>query len=267
MVRDGHVHTSFCPHGTSDTLKQYIENALLLNYREISFTEHAPLPEGFEDPVPTKDSAMSINQLENYLISLKELKEEYKKDITIHIGLEVDYIEGYEKEITRFLNNYGDHLTDSILSVHFLKATDKYICLDYGLDAFQQLVTSLGSTEKVYNKYMETVKKSIRSDLGAFKPTRMGHISLVRKFQTEFASPPFFEKQLKEVLEQIKKARYSLDVNSAGLRKPYCKEPYPPLSIIKEAKELEIPLIYGSDAHKSEDLGKGLDLVHPYISY
>ena len=44
MKRDGHIHTPFCPHGTKDSFEEYIEKALSLGFKEISFTEHAPLP-------------------------------------------------------------------------------------------------------------------------------------------------------------------------------------------------------------------------------
>ena len=66
MIKDGHIHTPFCPHGTKDALEAYVEKALSLGFQEISFTEHAPLPEGFIDPTPEQDSSMDIEQLEDY---------------------------------------------------------------------------------------------------------------------------------------------------------------------------------------------------------
>ncbi len=266
MIIDGHVHTPFCPHGTRDTLKQYLENAIFLNYESISFTEHAPLPEGFEDPVPTKDSAISLENMDSYIQTLQEVQETYKKDINVHIGLEVDYIEGYEKEIEDFLNTYGPMLTDSILSVHFLQSKEGYICLDYGLDAFKQLVDQLGSVDAVYERYFKTVSKSISADLGTYKPQRIGHMTLVRKFQQEYPTPTPFDQTIDQLLENIKDQHYSLDVNSAGIRKPYCLESYPPEPVIEKAKEKGIHLVYGSDAHKAEDLGKGYEQLKRFFT-
>ena len=45
MKRDGHIHTPFCPHGTTDSFETYIEKAIANNFTEITFTEHAPLPQ------------------------------------------------------------------------------------------------------------------------------------------------------------------------------------------------------------------------------
>lgn len=52
MKKDGHIHTPYCPHGTLDPIHLYIEKAIQNGFREISFTEHAPLPSNFIDPTP-----------------------------------------------------------------------------------------------------------------------------------------------------------------------------------------------------------------------
>ncbi|RKJ34034.1 histidinol-phosphatase HisJ, partial [Butyricicoccus sp. 1XD8-22] len=96
MKRDGHIHSPFCPHGTEDTFEQYIEKAIESGFTQITFTEHAPLPTNFKDPTPDKDSGMNPKHLKPYIEKLTELKEVYSKDISIHIGLEIDYIVGYE---------------------------------------------------------------------------------------------------------------------------------------------------------------------------
>ncbi|GGD17129.1 histidinol-phosphatase HisJ [Pontibacillus salipaludis] len=266
MIIDGHVHTPFCPHGSRDTLKQYIENAISQTYSSISFTEHAPLPPSFIDPVPTKDSGMELKLMEDYISTLQELKINYEKDITIHIGLEVDYIEGYEKEIKEFLNTYGDSLTDGILSVHFLPTPSGYVCMDYSPNSFKKLVDAHGGVNGVHRLYYQTLLRSIEADLGRYKPTRIGHMTLSHKFQNLFPTEQFFTEETDAVLASIKERNYSLDMNSAGLRKPYCQATYPHPSILEKAIRKGIPLVYGSDAHKSEDLGAGYSQLKQYVS-
>ncbi|MBU9714666.1 histidinol-phosphatase HisJ [Evansella tamaricis] len=262
MIRfDGHIHSPYCPHGTSDSFEQYIEKALELGFEQISFTEHAPLPESFCDPVPTKDSAMTTDQLQRYLEHLLRLKKVYKEDITINIGLEVDYIEGYESDTRRLLNEWGNHLDDAILSVHFLKNRDNYRCLDYSWKEFETIIKEYGSLEKVYKKYFETLILSIQSDLGPHKPKRIGHITLVRKFQELFPRTFDDSSYVMEVLTVLQREGLVLDVNGAGLVKPYCNEFYPPIPWILKAKEMGIPFVYGSDAHRANLLGTGLEQV------
>lgn len=259
MKADGHIHSPYCPHGSKDTFEQYIEQAIRLGFHEISFTEHAPLPENFDDPAPTKDSAMDENVFESYVGDLQLLKEKYKNKIKINIGLEVDYIIHYEEETKELLNKYGKFLDDSILSVHFLHFEGSYYCLDYSVEEFGKIISIIGTTEKVYEMYYELIKQSILSDLGPYKPRRIGHMTLVHKFQQKFPCKKDFSKEIYHILDLIKEREMALDYNGAGINKPFCLEPYPPDWIVKEAAKQKIPLIYGSDAHTARDLNQGYD--------
>lgn len=259
MLKDGHIHTHYCPHGTNDLLEEYVERAILLGFSEISFTEHAPLPKGFCDPTPQQDSAISIDMLANYLEEIERVKEKYKYKIVINTGLEVDFIEGYESEIKSFLDTYGKKLNDSILSVHFLKNEQRYDCLDYSPEVFENMIVQYGSVENVYKKYFSTLLQSIHADLGSYKPKRIGHITLVHKFQKRFPVGQIFKNELTRIIHAIKEKGYELDYNGAGTAKPLCREPYPPLWVAEEAMKLDIPLVYGSDAHQVKDLNQGIE--------
>lgn len=261
LLKNGHVHTPFCPHGTKDHLNDYIERAIQLGFKEISFTEHGPLPKNFTDPTPNKDSGMDWEELDLYIQEIEKLKNIYKDQMIINCGLEIDYIEGYEEEIRHFLNEYGKFLDDSILSVHFLKHDNRFDCLDYSPQVFEGMIHKYGSIEKVYEKYFSTVKKSIIADLGPYKPKRIGHMTLVRKFQKKFPHDRLYESTVLEILQLIKGKQYELDLNGAGVAKPLCREPYPSFWIIKKALQLGIPLIYGSDAHQVKELDQGLDVI------
>lgn len=260
MIRfDGHVHTPFCPHGSDDPIDAYIERGIQLNLQGITFTEHAPLPPNFTDPVPEQDSAMRLENMEMYVETLTRLKSKYKNEIDIRIGLEVDYIAGYEEETRQFLATWGKYLDDAILSVHFLQFDNEYFCVDYSPEMFAQIIEKAGSMQAVYDTYYDTVKRSIRADLGPYKPKRIGHITLVRKFQKQFPYEEYNENDILEILELIKEKGYELDYNSAGLFKPLCGEAYPSAWIVNEAVKRGIPLIYGSDAHQANDLGLGFN--------
>lgn len=261
MLKDGHVHTPFCPHGTKDRFEEYIEKAISLGFQEISFTEHAPLPVSFVDPTPEQDSGMKWEELEDYFIKIELLKPKYKNKIVINCGLEVDYIEGYEKETTAFLNQYGNRLDDAILSVHFLKHEHSYDCLDYSPENFNQMIIKYGSIQLIYQNYFRTLLKSIYTDLGPHKPKRIGHMTLVKKFQKKFPNDTNYHNEIFEVLDAIKAHSYELDYNGAGIQKPLCRETYPPPWVAEEAIKLQIPLIYGSDAHRAKELMQGYDTL------
>lgn len=257
MLADGHIHTPFCPHGSYDSFEEYIEWFIKNNVEEISFTEHAPLPKNFDDTTPTKDSGMTTAQLTEYIEQLQQLKQKYHNQIKINIGLEIDYIEGFEASTTSFLQDVGPLLDDSILSVHFIKNNADYYCIDYSDDYFNNMIQVFDSVSNIYEKYYDTVRQSIEANLGVFKPKRIGHITLAHKFHLKYPPERDFKHQEEALLHLVKRHRLALDYNGAGIAKKYCAEPYPPEYLVKKAMKLGIPLVYGSDAHCVKDLGQG----------
>lgn len=252
--KDGHVHTHYCPHGSDDPMEEYIKEGIKCGLSEISFTEHLPLPKNFKDPSPINDSAMEFEKLILYINEGKSLKLKYLDEIRVNVGVEVDYIEGYEEEIRGLLNQYGSLLDDSILSVHMIKGKkDKYYCIDFSIEEFQKIIDDLGSLEEVYNKYYDTLIMALNSDLGEYKPKRIGHFNLVRKFNKKF--PYDYKKfipKISDILDLVKEKGYELDFNVAGLIKDDCEELYIEGKVFELAIEKGIPMVLGSDSHSAK---------------
>lgn len=254
IKKDGHIHSPYCPHGTKDSFKKYIEKAIEKGLEEISFTEHLPLPKVIMENPMYFDCSPTEEEFEKYIYDLKALKEEYNNKIKINIGAEVDYIEGLEDEIEEMLNKYGINFEDSILSVHLIKAGKEYYPVDYGQKEFQDLIDLLGGIDKVYDKYFETLLMSIESDLGKYKPKRIGHPTLVRKLNLLFPYEYCNEALLEKIAKRIFDKGYEIDHNTAGLRKEYCKEEYPSGKLKELVKKYNIKEVYGSDSHESKDV-------------
>ncbi|UOQ46139.1 histidinol-phosphatase HisJ [Halobacillus salinarum] len=256
---DGHIHSPYCPHGTKDSLRSYVDKAVDLGYSAMTFTEHAPLPKSFTDPVPLKDSSMAFGDVEEYIRNLQDLKKEYHNTIRVKIGFEVDFIQGFEGETKSFLQEYGPEMDDSLLSVHFLKGKNDWHCIDYSPEMFAEAIKDFGSLHHLYEEYFTALQSSLNADLGRNKPRRIGHMTLIRKFHSLYPSPKGWEATALKLLEAVKKEGCEIDYNGAGLSKPYCRESYPPYNIAKQAHEKGIPLIYGSDAHGVSALKQGYE--------
>jgi histidinol-phosphatase (PHP family) len=271
--RDGHTHTEFCPHGSGELTELFIKRAIELGFFSYSLTEHPPLPPGFEDPAPTKDCFIAANDLEAYFRLARQLKQKFAGQIDLRIGLEVDYVPGYEGWIRDLLGRYGADLDDALLSIHFMQGRGGWRCVDHSPNDFREgLLEVYGSAEAVHHAYWKMVKDALSADLGPYKPRRMGHLSLVHKFQRQFplSHQEYFRPQIEEILDIIKAKEMELDLDAAGIFKPDCQEVYPAPWIIKEAIRREIPLVYGSDAHSVKGVGQGFDeaqyLVESLIS-
>ncbi|WP_296644311.1 histidinol-phosphatase HisJ [Romboutsia sp. 13368] len=254
-MKDGHIHSPYCPHGSSDQFEKYIKKALEVGVMEMTFTEHLPLPKNFKDPSPENNSAMTEDDLLNYFNELKKLKEKYKHSVKINIGVEVDYIEGYEEEIKEMLDKYGEYIDDSILSVHMIKLDGKYHLIDYSAEEFCKLIELIGSIEKVYYKYYQTLKLAINSDLGIYKPRRIGHLNLVRKFNKIYPYDYSNMDILEELVRLIKSKNYELDFNVSGYRQQYCNEAYIDGHLLELVRKYDVKTVLGSDSHSHDTVG------------
>ncbi len=260
-MKDGHIHSSYCPHGTKDAMELYVQQAIKLGLKEITFTEHMPLPSTLQKFDLPRDAALSPEQIAPYFKEIEELQEKYKKKLKINKGLEVDYIEGLESETRVLLGKYGKELEDSILSVHFLKIGEEYVCLDWSPIQFKEIIAKCGSLEKVYELYFQTLLKAIQADLGEYKPKRMGHPALVKIFQLRYPYTYKNKALLETIVKEIKARNYQVDYNTAGLRKPLCRMTYPSGYLLDLLKRYNVKLVFGSDAHSAKDVGKDFNRV------
>ena len=254
ILKDGHVHSPYCPHGSKDSFKKYIEKALEEGLEEISFTEHLPLPKKIMEEELFRGSAPVEEEFEKYIKELRNFKKRYEGKIKINIGAEVDYIEGLEDETRKILDKYGVNFEDSILSVHFFYIDGSFYCIDYSKEKFKELIELLGGIEKVYDKYYVTLLKSIKADLGVYKPKRIGHPTLVRIFNKEFPCKYDNNELMEDIVKEISYRGYEIDHNTAGLRKVYCKEEYPSEKLKELIERYNIKQVYGSDSHEAKDI-------------
>ena len=68
---------------------EYIQKAIELGAKEIVFTDHAPFPGN------SFNYRMEMEELKEYVGTLKVLQQQYKGMIEIKVGLEIEYIPTY----------------------------------------------------------------------------------------------------------------------------------------------------------------------------
>jgi histidinol-phosphatase (PHP family) len=233
---DYHIHTFLCGHADGKPF-EYADQALRLGLKEIGFSDHAPLL-SHDDPTIT----MSFAELPFYHEMLEALKAQYsKKGLNIKIGIEADYLSGYEEKTKAILDAYPyDYV---IGSVHFIG--------DFAFDNPQQkdrLKTS--NIDKVYLDYHALLRKSARSKLFDI----MAHVDLVKKFGDRPAID--LTDEVKKTAQIFKESGVAIEINSSGLRKPI-KEIYPALNELRIYNDAGVLITFGSDAHAPEEVGAG----------
>ena len=119
MTANYHTHTWRCNHADG-TEREYIEAAISEGLRILGFSDHTPYP--FPDGHRSR-MRMYGDRLEGYVDTLLALKEEYKNEIEIHIGLETEYFPSLFDDLRKMLEPYpveymilGQHFLDSEIS-------------------------------------------------------------------------------------------------------------------------------------------------------
>ncbi|MCL6603961.1 MAG: histidinol-phosphatase HisJ [Paenibacillus sp.] len=245
MHIDYHTHHERCGHAIGK-LEEYVQRGIELGLEQLGLSDHLPLIH--VDPAAYyPEMAMPLAELPRYVEECLMLKERYRGIIDLKVGLEADYIEGYEEVIRDLLAAYPwDYL---IGSVHFLGEWD--------ITDFRQVQGWEGKDVlEVYRRYYDAVSKSATSGLYDI----IGHIDVIKRF----GYVPDTEEGLAEVrelelgaLKKIATSGMAMELNASGLTKP-CKEMFPASHVLKKALELGIPLTLGSDAHDPAKLGEGL---------
>ena len=230
MKIDLHNHTVLCNHAEG-TMEEYVRKAIKEKIDIFGFSEHAPM-KNFEDGYRLK-----LAEKDFYEKSVLELQDRYRDQITILLGYEVDFIDG-DFLLDEILTSDVDYL---IGSVHYLD--------DWGFDNPEYI----GEYEK---RDIDTIWEEYYGALAKMAKTKkfdiVGHLDLMKVFN--FLPTKDTKELLHETLKEIKKADMVIELNGSGFRKAP-KEQYPSQEILQLAFELNIPITFGSDGHKVEQIG------------
>ena len=245
MLIDYHTHHERCGHAVG-TLEEYIRRGIELGLGQLGLSDHMPLLH--VDPATYyPEMAMPMDELPRYVEEVLMLKEKYRGEIDIKLGLEGDYIEGYEAEIRQIVERYPwDYV---IGSVHFLGEWD--------VTDFRQTSGWEGRNPlRVYETYYDAIGKAAATGFYDI----VGHFDVIKRFgyaptAEQAAEKESFENQ---ALSKIAESGMAMELNASGLTKP-CAEMFPAEDILRRAIALGIPLTLGSDSHDPKKLSENLD--------
>ncbi len=235
---DYHMHTILCKHADGEPV-DYRAAARRQKIPEMCFADHAPSPDGY-DPA----HRMEMTQFPLYKHMVDTLRD--GEAPTVLFGIEADYYEGCESFLREWLPAQGFDFV--IGSVHYIE--------DWGFDnPEQRYVWDSVDVTATWQKYFGLVGRL--ADSGLFDV--VGHLDLPKKFGHR-PSDKDLKVMAEPVLDRIGAAGMGIELNSSGLRKPV-GEIYPSPQLVSMAREREIPICFGSDAHRPEDIGADFDLT------
>ena len=94
-----HTHTFRCSHAEG-TEREYIEKAISSGIKMMGFSDHFPWKDELYYRVPTAEA-------QEYIKSIRALRDEYKDKIEILIGFEIEYICEDFDEMVQYARELG----------------------------------------------------------------------------------------------------------------------------------------------------------------
>ncbi len=237
---DNHTHILF------DPLEQMIEGAAQRGIKSISITEHISQIKEIRGSVnfrSTHSSGRIFQNLDEYLQEFSSLQKyiDSKSSANVRKGLEVDYIPGYEKEISRFVNSYR---WDIILrSVHELSDGSD---VEAKFDPQSSSMRAGRWTEYIGTEIALVKESEIRFDV-LTHPIRM------------LVGTPVTEEELLELLQELAEAcrteKRAIELNGKDLT----THPRHVAVLAKACSQAGCSISFGSDAHHSNEIARGYE--------
>ena len=238
-----HTHTTRCRHA-SGTERNYIETAIAAGITEIGFSEHVPLrfPDGRES-----GHRMLMADAEDYITTLRALREEYKGRANIRIGFEVEYYPLYFKDTLQYVKELGAEYL--ILGQHYI---DNEKCYDHSTYTLSDNVAD-------FIEYVNCVVAAMKT--GVF--TYVAHPDVF----SFTGDDEIYEREMRRLCEAAKDLNIPLEINFYGVR---TQRRYPADRFWKIAGEVGAPVTFGLDAHDeagagdTASLSRAMELVDKY---
>lgn len=246
---DTHVHTRLCGHATGE-MAEYVESAINKGLKRIIFLEH------MEEGIFARNKTwLSENDFEEYFSTGIELKKRYQTQIDVGLGVECGYNpEHWESLCSRLGKRRWAQIG---VSCHFLKVEGK----DYHLNLLSRkeenirLARQVGP-EHLLDRYFSNLIEAVDRLPG----TMLCHLDAALRFLPELRLTEFHFEQIDRLLQAVRSKNMVIELNSSGF--DIRKEQFPTGRILEMAHSYDIPFVYGSDAHRPEDVGRYFDVLN-----
>ena len=231
-----HTHTYRCGHADPElTDEDYILEFIKMGFKKICFTDHSPEKNKIDKRTNMR---MDYSQKEDYINSIKKLKEKYSAQIDIEVGFEAEYLPDDEENLFE-LKKETDKL---ILGQHFIYDDNKRL----------RIFRQADFTEEELLRYAAYIDAAMEKGL----PDIIAHPDIYMLNRNEFGVVE--AKIAHKICESAQKYQIPLEINLTqpclyyqNIRK---KIVYPCKEFWEIASTYNIKVVYGIDAHFKEQI-------------
>ncbi len=233
MTANFHTHTFLCHHADGIE-REYIETAISRGIKTLGFSDHSPqiFPGEYYSHFRMRPEAA-----EDYFTTLRDLRDEYRDDITLYIGFEAEYYPAIFDKLIDFLTPFEpDYL---ILGQHFID--NEYDTRRY---------SGGNIDERAFNDYIDQTLEGLAT--GRF--SCFAHPDLIRYDKDE----TIYEQGARRLCEGAKSLGIPLEINLLGLGED---RHYPRADFWRVAADVGNDVILGCDAHTPDAVANPIVLA------
>jgi len=230
-----HNHSTF-----SDgkcTPEENILAAIEKNMLSIGFSDHS-----YTDFDP-ETFCMKKDRLPAYIAEIRRLKEKYKGQMEVYLGMELDGFSVLEDR-TPF-----DYI---IGCCHYVHTCDGNFSVDHDkgwqIDAVEKYFD--GDYTAYSKAYFDGYVESIFRD----RPDILGHFDLTTKFSMVDENDPVYQRYAKEALIACLEVTPIIEMNTGAIARGHRKVPYPADYLLQEVKAHGGKIVLGADSHHIKNL-------------
>lgn len=237
-------------------MEDFVRFAIAKRLKKYGFSSHSPLP--FHT-----SWNMDLDNLPYFKAEFYRLKEKYKNEIELSIGLEMDYIHNVFGANNNTLYSTDD-LDYKISSIHYLDPLPEggFFCVDGNFFDFQKNLKTLYNNDikEVARRFFEISRAMIEQ--GGFDI--VGHLDKISLNGGKCEGFDIKEKEylqsVADLLQLIKDKGYMLEINTKSfLEKGFT---YPDEQFFPLINELKIPIIVTSDCHYPDKITDEFEQVY-----
>lgn len=241
MVTDSnfHTHTIYCD-GKS-TPEEVVLSAIEKGLRVIGFSGHSA----------PDFCTYRMRDVEGYRKEISALKEKYKKEIDVYLGIEEEALYYTNRENFDYIMG----------SCHYVEVDGIHYPVDSGIEKFNKCIEVFGGD---YIKFCEAYYERFLSYLKVRKPDIIGHFDLVTKFDEKNNIILANDAKYRELALKYAKEAIKLDLifemNTGAISRGYRSTPYPSMELLYEIKKSDGKITVCSDSHHKDTLTESFDL-------
>ena len=223
------MHTPLCGHAIG-LPGDYAAEAERIGFKGIIVTCHAPMPDDYSGHI-----RMKIAEFDRYVAMVREATEEWRGRVDIRLGLESEYVPGYERWIEEL--HHRAHFHHVLGSVHMHAG-------EYLQNYFR------GSWVDFQRTYFRHLAEAAESGLY----DTISHPDLVKNQNPAEWDRERVMDDIRQTLDRIARAGTAMELNTSGRNKSV-REMNPGREILLEMRARDIPVVIGADAHEPRRVG------------